>query len=198
MAAHGQTSAAWAAPADPTWPVHVAPPDSGADMVAGIVDCAEDAVEAIASRAEHEIAQIAAEVDARVLRGGVERRLRLESLRHELAARATALAAAQSEVADLLAAVDTQLGWSTAPAAPAPQPEPADARVAAIKMTLRERQRIHMPAPAAPAPLEAIPAQPLPPHETVVLPSPEAVVSALPVAQYERRRWWRPWQRAAA
>lgn len=155
--------------------------DVGSDAVARIVDYAEEAVDAIATHAERQVAELAGEVESRSIDAGLWRRQRLFAVRQELAERAQALATAQAEVSTLLTALDAQLAATADPQlAPGPPAEVADPRLEAIRMTLRERQRIEVPAP-----------------ETHAVEYQEAVVAELRPAGSERRRWWRPWQRAA-
>lgn len=178
-ALEGNPVATWPPPG--SWRPTQGTVDVGSDAVARIVDYAEEAVDAIAAHAERQIAELAGEVESRSVDAGHWRRQRLFAVRQELAERARALATAQAEVATLLEALDGQLAASADPRrVPAPPSEVADPRLEAIRLTLRERQRIEVPAPEA----QAVEYQ-------------EAVVTELRPADRERRRWWRPWQRAA-
>lgn len=196
MAAHGENLvAAWQPSDADRYPVQAAV-DPSAAAIAEIVACAEQAIDAIVERAELQITELAAAVEARVMEAGMDRRQRLQQLRHDLAAKASALAVAQAEVGGLLGAIDAQLdAIRVAPAGverlyATPPPELSDPRVAAIKMTLRERQRIHVPAPVA---------EPQTAFEQVEFAIDHGgQVAALPAVDYDKRRWWRPWQRAAA
>ncbi|MEX2108299.1 MAG: hypothetical protein WD827_05390 [Solirubrobacterales bacterium] len=157
---------------------------STAEGVERVLACTETAIAAIKDRTEQQVRQIATDLELRAMEEAVERRARLEQVRHELADRAGALLLAYEGINQRLGEIDAALaGWTdqTGRTQFGPGPTPA----VPGRVTLRERQRISVPYDEALASTHTEIVQPLPPP--VVL-----------HPQRSGRRRWLPWQREAA
>lgn len=104
------------------------------EAVERILAGTEATVAAINERAERQARQISTDLEQRAMEEALERRARLEQVRHELAERAAALLVAYEGIHQRLAEIDAALaGWAWAEQA------------GRERVTLRERQRISVP-----------------------------------------------------
>jgi hypothetical protein len=167
---------------------------STAEAVDQILASTEEAVASIRARTEEQVSQIAADLEARGLEEALERRLRLEQVRRELADRASTIATAYEAISQQLWAIDAVLGgFSPGTAAQVLRPVTETQQGMEAQLTLRERQRISLPydQPASPSPDQ--PVAPIAAGATEQASPPLAIDE-----QHPARRWWAPWQREAA
>jgi hypothetical protein len=144
---------------------------STTEAVERVLACTQTAVDAIKDRTEQQVRQIATDLELRAMEEAVERRMRLEQLRHELADRASALLLSYEAINQRLGEIDAVLAGWTEQVGSRGQVGPGQPSAALGRVTLRERQRISVPYDKA---LVAF-------H-----------------AQRPSRRRWLPWRREAA
>lgn len=117
-------------------------PEPAAETIERVLARTEAAIEAIEARTERQVRQVATDLELRTMEEAVERRMRLERVRHELADRATALLSAYEGIYQRLGEIDTVLAGWTDQAANRGQAWPVPAQAPPGKVALRERRRI--------------------------------------------------------